>query len=63
MSKHIARQSIKHSFSQIAVSSFLLKREQERFEIYSRAQFIALEEGDLEEVAKIEEKIKRLILE
>lgn len=62
MSKHIARQSVGRTFKQQLVGNYLLRREHERFEKYSQQLEIALEEGDLAEVARLENKIQSLIL-
>jgi len=63
MSKHLARANVKNTFRREVVSTYLLKREEERFRIFSQAQAIAFDKGDHEEVARLEAKIKTLILE
>lgn len=62
MSKHVLRQGINRTFSNRLVDNYLIRQQKEKLEIYAKAQFVAMEEGDLEEVEKIEKKISDLLL-
>ncbi len=62
MSKHIAKASIVRAMRYTSVSSFLLRREQERFVIYTQAQEVAANKRDYKEVERLEGLISNLIL-
>lgn len=50
------RKGINRAFSNQLVNNYILRQQEEKLEIYAKAQAVALEEGDLEEVEKIEKK-------
>lgn len=62
MSKYTLRQGINRTFSNNLANNYLIRQQKEKLEIYAKAQFVAMEEGDLEEVEKIEKKISDLLL-
>ena len=61
MSKFTMRRSINRAFSNQLVSNYIIRQQEEKLEIYAKAQAVALEEGDIEEVEKIEKKIAELL--
>lgn len=62
MSKYTLRQGINRTFSNNLANNYLIRQQKEKLEIYAKAQFMAMEEGDLEEVEKTEKKISDLLL-
>lgn len=63
MSKYTLRKSINRAFTNKLVDNYLIRQQEGKLEEYAKAQVVALEEGDLDEVEKIEGKISELLTE
>jgi hypothetical protein len=61
MSKYTLRKSINRAFTSSLIDNYIIRQQEEKLAIYANAQSVALEEGDIEEVEKIEKKISALL--
>lgn len=61
MGKYTLRKSINRAFTSSLIDNYIIRQQEEKLAIYAKAQAVALEEGDIEEVEKIEKKISELL--